>query len=93
MGGGIPRESDFEGYWDLIAGLRQNWEKQRLHSWRAHTKYCAHRDPGEGTVTPGDTEPDLPVCVGGSPAEAEVAVAHRGDKDTGSGSSGKYSLA
>ena len=21
MGGGMPRESDFEGYWDLIAGL------------------------------------------------------------------------
>ena len=51
-GGGIPRESDFEGQWDLIAGLRQDWGKQRLHSWRAHTKYCAHRDPGEGAVTP-----------------------------------------
>ena len=23
-GGGIPRESDFERYWDLIAGLQQN---------------------------------------------------------------------
>ena len=31
MGGGIPRESDFEAYWDLIAGLQQNWRKQRLH--------------------------------------------------------------
>ena len=38
MGGRIPRESDFEGYWDLIAGLWQNWGKKRLHSWRAHTK-------------------------------------------------------
>ena len=38
MGGGIPRVSDFEGYWNFIAGLRQNWGKQRLHSWRAHTK-------------------------------------------------------
>ena len=37
-GGGIPRESDFEGYRDLIGGLRQDWGKQRLHSWRAHTK-------------------------------------------------------
>ena len=37
-GGGIPRESDFEGYQDLIAGLRQDCGKQRLHSWRAHTK-------------------------------------------------------
>ena len=70
MGGGIPRESDVEGYWDLIAGLRQNWGKQRLHSWRAHTKWCAHRDPGEGAVTPGETELDLPASAGGSPAEA-----------------------
>ena len=52
-----------------------------------------HRDPGEGAVTPGDTEPDLPATVGGSPAEAGVAVVHREDKDTGSRSSGKYSLA
>ena len=38
MGGGIRRESDFEAYWELIAGLRQDWGKQRLCSWRAHTK-------------------------------------------------------
>ena len=31
---------------------------------------CAHRDPGEGAVTLGETEPDLPASVGGSPAEA-----------------------
>ena len=29
-----------------------------------------HRDPGEGAETPGETEPDLPASVGGSPAEA-----------------------
>ena len=51
-----------------------------------------HWDPGEGAVTPGETEPDLPARVGGSPAEAGVAVVYRGDKDTGSRSSGKYSL-
>ena len=68
-GGGIPRESDFEGQWDLIAGLRQDGGN-RVHSWRAHTKQCVHRDPGEGAVTLGETEPDLPASVGGSPAEA-----------------------
>ena len=26
--------------------------------------------PGEGAATPGETEPDLPASVGGSPAEA-----------------------
>ena len=51
-----------------------------------------HRDPGEGAVTPVETEQDLPASVGGFPAEAGVAVAHRGDKDTSSRSSGKYSL-
>ena len=30
-----------------------------------------NQDPGEGAVTPGETEPDLPASVGGSPAEAE----------------------
>ena len=69
MGEGIPRESDFEGQWDLTAGLRQDWGKQRLHSWRAHTKQCAHWDPGEGAVTPQETEPELPASVGGSLAE------------------------
>ena len=38
MGGGIPRESECEGQWDLTAGNWQDWGKQRLHSWRAHTK-------------------------------------------------------
>ena len=27
---GIPRKSDFEGQWDLIAELPQDWGKQRL---------------------------------------------------------------
>ena len=70
MGGGIPKETDFEGQRDLIAGLRQDWGKQRLHSWRAHTKQCAHWDPGEKAATPQKTEPDLPASVGGSLAEA-----------------------
>ena len=47
---------------------------------------------GEGAVTPQETEPDLPASVGGSPEEAGAAVAHHGHKDSGSRSSGKYSL-
>ena len=43
-------------------------------------------------MTQGKTEPDLPASVGRSPAEAGVALFHCGDKDTGSGRSGKYSL-
>ena len=43
--------------------------EQKLHSWRAHTKQYAHRDPGEGAVTPQETEPNLSASVGGPPAE------------------------
>ena len=51
-GVGIPRECDFEGQWDLITRLPQDWGKQRLHSWRAHTNSCAHQDPGERSSDP-----------------------------------------
>ena len=44
-------------------------------------------------MTPGETEPDLSASVGVSLAGGGVAVSHHEDKDTGSGSSGKYSLA
>ena len=50
----------------MIAGLRQDWGKQRPHSWRVHTKYCVHRNPREGAVTVQETEPDLPASVGRS---------------------------
>ena len=52
-----------------------------------------HRDPGEGAVTPRETEPDLPASVGGSPAEVGGGCGSHEDKDTGSRSSAKYSLA
>ena len=32
MGGGIPKESDFEACWDLIAGLWRDWGRQGLHN-------------------------------------------------------------
>ena len=53
----------------MAAGLGQVWGKQRRHSWRAHSKQCAHQTKEEGAVTPKETEPDLPATVGGSPAE------------------------
>ena len=64
------QRTDFEGQRDLIAGLRQDWGKQTLHTWSAHTKQYVNQDPGEGAVTPQETEKDTPVSVGGSPAEA-----------------------
>ena len=41
-----------------------------MDSWRTQTKPCAHQDPGE--KTPQKTEPDLPVSVQESLAEAWV---------------------
>ena len=49
---GIPRESGFGGQWGLIIGLPEDWEKQRLQSWRTHTKFCAHQDPEERSIDP-----------------------------------------
>ena len=51
-GVGIPRECDFEGQWDLITRLPQDWGKQRLHSWRAQTNLVCTRTQGKGTLTP-----------------------------------------
>ena len=93
MGGGVLRESGFEGQQGLITGLPQDWGRQKLHSWRAHTKSCVHQDPGEKAVTPEETGPDLPASIGGSLVEAGVAAAHCGDSNIGSSSFGKSSLA
>ena len=58
-----------------------------------HKVACASGPRGRSS-DPGETEADIPASVGGSPAEeGGVAMAHRGDKDIGSRSSGKYSLA
>ena len=49
---GIPWESDLEDQWDLIIGLPEDWEKQRLQSWRVRTKFCTHQDPEERSSDP-----------------------------------------
>ena len=67
----IPRESDVEGQQDSIAGLPQDWGKRRLHSWMAQNLMCT-KTQGKGTLTPQETEPDLPASVGLSPAEIQV---------------------
>ena len=53
-----------------------------------------HQDPGKKAKTKYSTGPDLPASIAGSTVEEGVmAVAHRGDRDTGGGSSGEFSLA
>ena len=50
--------------------LTQDWE---VDSWRAQVEACVSQDPGEGAVTPWETEADLPVSVRESPGQAWVS--------------------
>ena len=49
--------------------LTQDWETD---SCRTQTKPCTLQDLVKGAVTPKETDPDLPVSVQASPAEAWV---------------------
>ena len=40
--GKTPRAFSLQDQWDLSAGAPQDWGKQRLHSWRAHTRSHMH---------------------------------------------------
>ena len=53
---GIPRESDFEGQWDLITELPEDWGKQGLLEGTNKT-LCALGTQGKVTVSPQETEP------------------------------------
>ena len=89
----MGREYGFEAQQHLIAGISQDRGKQKLHTWRAHTRSSTHKDPGKKAVTSKETGLDLPASIGGSPVEVRAAVAHCGDKDAGSSSAGECSLA
>ena len=89
MEGGTPRESDFEDKQSLIAGIPQDWGKQKLHFWREHTRCSAHQDPGKKAVT--WVRLNL-LRLEGLLMRWGAAVAHCWDKDTGSNTSMKYSL-
>ena len=47
-------------------------EEETLHSWGAQRKSCVCQDSGDAAVSPQETEPNLPVSVGESPAEVRV---------------------
>ena len=69
-----PREFDVGGQWDLITELSEDWRKSL---WEGTNKPSAHQDPGERTWAhqdPQETDPDLPVSVQESLAEAWSAV-------------------
>ena len=49
--------------------LTQDWETD---SWRAQTNILHTRTHKKGAVTPKDNDPDLPMSVQESPAEAWI---------------------
>ena len=82
---GIPSESDFEGQWDSITGLPQDWRIQRLHSGRTQTKSCTCQNPGKRSS-------DL-LVLKGLLWRCGLAVANHKDGGKGSSSPGRGSLA
>ena len=66
---GIPKDSDFEGQWDLITGLPHDMGEIDS-SLGAHKQNLAcTKTQGKGEVTPQETELKLPASVGGSSME------------------------
>ena len=68
---GIPTEFGLEGQQDLIIGLPEDWQKQRLQSWRAQS-FMPTKTQRRRAVTPQETKPKLPASVGGPPVEVYV---------------------
>ena len=90
---GIPRESDFEGLQDLIAGTPQDWGKQKLQSWRAHIKSGVHGGLGKGAIAPRRLNQTCLLTLEGPLQRHGSAVAHHGDKDPGSSYPRRHPLA
>ena len=63
------REFYFEGQWDLITEFPRS---EKTDSWRHKQNVVCTRTQEKGVVTPQETEPDLPVSVQESLAEAWV---------------------
>ena len=43
----------FEGQWGFSTAAPQDWGKQRLHSWRAHTRFNVQWGPGQSSDSTG----------------------------------------
>lgn len=67
----IPRVCDFEGQWDLAAGLyiRFRGNRESTPGWHIQNLVCT-RTQGKEAVIPQETEPDLPASAGESPVGA-----------------------
>ena len=69
MGGEAPRESGFESKWGLMAGITQDWRKQKLNPWKVYTWTHVYQDTGEKSSDPIENRLDIPACIEESPEE------------------------
>ena len=83
--GGAPRAFGFEGQQGLIAGAPGDWEKQRLHSWKAHTGSFTCWDPGQTQWIYRSLSRTYLLVLEGLLGRRGVAVALSGSVDTGGG--------
>ena len=58
----IPRQSDFDGQWDLITELPKQWGNR--DSWRAQTKLMRTRSQKKGAETHKRLRRLADVCLG-----------------------------
>lgn len=87
-GGAAVKDS---GVWSQE--LHRTGGENKRYILRVNTKSQAHPYPEEQSRDPWESGTDLPAGVGGSHAEGGGGWLTVGDKDAGSRSSGKYSLA
>ena len=89
--GEAPRESGFEGQWDLIAGIPQVWGNQKLPSWGGADKVMCASGPRGKKLSPQKRLDQTYLLVSeGLLWRQGAAVAHLRDKATGSVSSWEY---
>ena len=94
MGRGAPRESDFESQQGLITGNPRDRRKQTPLLEGTHKVLCAPEVRGNKKQRPHKRLVQTHLLVlEGLLWRWGAAVTHYGDKDNGSSSSGKYSLA
>ena len=77
-GGEASRAFVFEGQQGFRAGALQDWRKQRLNPWRAHTRFHVHWDPAQSNNSVGAWDGPTYRVLEGHVGRWGSAVAHWG---------------
>ena len=86
-----PQRIRLWGKAGVTAGIPRKWGRQRLYSWRAHTRTCVPQAPGRKRW-PRERLALQVSCGGCGGCRGHVSEAHCGDKGSGSSNSGKCPL-